>query len=242
MKSRAVKKIIIAFLLLLPVIAVAHYFVFPQETRCMLLPFSNFKSSGNLYYKKMDAEKMHQLQQLKHLAETKNSIFWKENIILDYKMIYCDDQQDFNKYASPYVPAATNMKMGAYIIIKDESIDENIIAHELSHTILYRNIGWYKRTFTIPAWFDEGLAMQVDDRNYYSIDSLLAKQNKGLQLPDVTKMNSLADFFAGDHETVMLHFSTAKYVVHEWLKTHSLKKFIEAINNGEDFEKAFSQK
>ncbi|MEO8771541.1 MAG: hypothetical protein ABI402_15710 [Ferruginibacter sp.] len=239
MKRKTVVRSIFFILLFLPVIAIAHFIVFPQETRCILLPFSGFSSSGNLYYKNITAEKLHALQEVKAVAEKRNAIFWKENFMLDYKIVYCNTEKDFEKYAAPLVPAATNLKMGAYIIIKDESIDEDIIAHEMSHTILYRNIGWYKRTFKIPTWFDEGLAMQVDERNYYSIDSLLAKQKAGLKLPAVTKFKSAADFLSGDHETVMLNYAAAKHIIHEWLKTHSLKKFINDINNGYDFENAY---
>ncbi len=64
--------------------------------------------------------------------------------------------------------------------------DINILSHEISHTVLYRKIGWYRLHFKIPTWFDEGLAMQVDDRDYYSIDTLLNKKAAGLILPDVT--------------------------------------------------------
>ncbi|MEO7522550.1 MAG: hypothetical protein ABIT58_00570, partial [Ferruginibacter sp.] len=116
------------------------------------------------------------------------------------------------------------------------------IAHEISHTVLYRNIGWYRRTFKIPTWFDEGLAMQLDDRDDYSMDVLLEWKHNGLALPDIGKMNTATDFFSGDRETIILHFTIAKYLVHEWMKTHSLNNFISAINNGQDFEKAFSQK
>lgn len=236
------KKAILVFLILIPLTTLTHYIVFPQETRCILLPFYSFEKNENLYYKKnSQADKIRLLKSKKEISEKKDSLFWKQNTIIDYKLIYCNDSAGFSKYAPSQVPAATYMKMGAYIVIKDESLDENIIAHELSHTILYRNIGWYKRTFVIPTWFDEGLAMQVDDRDYYSIDSLLAKQRAGLTLPDVTQLKKASDFFSGDTETIMLNYATAKYIVFEWLKTHSLQKFIEAINNGQDFEKAYGQ-
>lgn len=235
-------KCLLVFLLLLPVIAIAHYIAFPQETRCILIGFSDFERSGNIYYKKnISPGKLQVLQQIMASAEKKDRLFWQDNTIVNYKLICCSTEKDFNKYAPAGTPAATNMKLGAYIVIKDAGIDENIIAHEIAHTILYRNIGWYKRTFIIPTWFDEGLAMQVDDRDYYSIDSLLAKKNAGLSLPDVTKLKNPSNFFSGDNETVMLNYATAKYIVHDWLKTHSLKSFIEALKRGKSFEKAYGK-
>jgi hypothetical protein len=242
MKKRTAGKLILVFMLLLPMMAIAHYIVFPQESRCILLPFSGLNKSGNIYYKNITQQKMQQVLEAKSAAENKAAAFWKTSLQLDYTMVFCNNETEFSKYASPFVPAATNLKMGAYIIIKDESIDENIIAHEISHTVLYRNIGWYKRTFEIPAWFDEGLAMQVDDREYYSIDSLLAKQKAGIKLPDVRAFRKMADMFDGDHAAVMLNYATSKYVIHEWLKDHSLKNFIAAINRGESFDNAYALK
>lgn len=82
--------------------------------------------------------------------------------------------------------------------------------------------------------------MQVDDRLYYSIDSLMAKKKEGLILPDVTAYKKPNDFFNCNQQTLMLRFSTAKYLVHEWLKTHSIEKFLKAIRQGEDFETAYN--
>lgn len=84
-------------------------------------------------------------------AETKNRQCWLQNTLLDYKLIYCSNKQDIENFMPADAPAATYTKLGAYIVLQDEGIDENILAHELCHTILYRNIGWYKKTFKIPA-------------------------------------------------------------------------------------------
>ena len=232
-------RILLVFLMILPAIAFAHLFIFTQESRCILIRFSNFKKSGNIYYKDISAGELLNLERIKNEAEKKNSLFWKDNLMLDYKIIFCNSEKDFNKYAPAGAPAATYMKMGAYIVIKNESLDENIISHEISHTILYRNIGWFKRTFKIPTWFDEGLAMQVDDRNYYSIDTFLTKKNAGLKMPDFTKLESAHEFFSGDNETVLLNYAASKYIVFEWLKAHSLAEFIININMGASFNEAY---
>ena len=47
------KKIILrsflVFLILIPIAAVAHFIIFPQESRCILIDYSGFKKEGRLY-------------------------------------------------------------------------------------------------------------------------------------------------------------------------------------------------
>lgn len=136
-------------------------------------------------------------------------------------------------------PAAAHMKLGTYVIISKKGIDLDIISHEISHTELYERIGFYNREFKIPTWFDEGLAMQVDYRNYYSIDSLKKKSNNFENLPDVKKMNSYSQFGIGKREEVMLNYSTAKYEVGKWYTPEKLKTFVRKINKGNDFKNSY---
>ena len=173
-----------------------------------------------------------QLSKLKSDAEKKVYEFWKDAGDINYKLIYCETEQDYENYGRAGSPAVTNMKMGAYVVIPGNMFDVNILSHEISHTVLYRKIGWYRLHFKIPTWFDEGLAMQVDDRDYYSIDTLLNKKAAGIILPDVTQMDTPEKFHNGSTEQIMLNYSTAKYVVHEWLAKNSLNAFIESINKG----------
>lgn len=240
--KKKIFKISLLVLLMLPMIALAHFWAFPEETRCILIRFSDFEKKENVYFRK-DCSKteLDKLFQLETTAANRVKSFWGNKTVFDYSIIYCNTLTDFNHYGHVGVPAATQLKCGAYIVLQEESLDKDIIAHEMAHTVLYNNIGWYKTKFKIPTWFDEGLAMQVDDRDYYSIDSLLAKQQQGLKLPDIRMYEKPAAFFSGTGEEIMLHFSTAKYAVHEWLKTHSLEKFIDAMNNGKDFEEAWKQ-
>lgn len=236
-------KVIFTILLFLPLIAAAHFFIFPQETRCILIEFADFKQQQNIYYRKgASANIVQQLIKLKSDAEKKVYEFWKDAGHIDYELIYCEAESDYKNYGREGSPAVTNLKLGAYVVIPKNMVDVNILSHEISHTVLYRKIGWWKLHFKIPAWFDEGLAMQVDDRDYYSIDTLLKKKAAGIILPDVTQMDTPAKFHSGSAEQIMLNYSTAKYVVHEWLAKNSLNTFIEAICKGYSFEKSYNLK
>jgi hypothetical protein len=230
-------------LLLLPLIAAAHFIIFPQETRCILIRFSQFKKQRNIYCRQeVPAGTVEQLIGLASAAEKKVCRFWQSDDCTDYSLIYCASNADYNNYGREGAPAVTNLKMGAYVVIPQNMFDTNIISHEISHTVLYRKIGWWRLHYKILAWFDEGLAMQVDDRDYYSFDSLLYKKASGMLLPDVMQLDTPEKFHQGSNEQVMLNYATAKYVVHEWLLQHSLENFIKSINNGYSFRKSYAVK
>ena len=101
-------------------------------------------------------------------------------------------------------------------------------------TELYEKIGFFNREFKLPTWFDEGLAMQVDYRSYYSIDSLRIKSDNFKRLLDVTKLKSYSHFGNGKREDVVLNYSAAKYGVAKWYTHKKLKAFVPEINNGHD--------
>jgi hypothetical protein len=240
--KKLLKRTFIITLVLLPLMTFAHFMVFPQETRCIFIPFSNLEKKQNVYYDRtINANQLENLFRLKKVAEDKVKRNWGENALLDYTLIYCNNEKLYNKYGTPNTPATTQRKLGAYVVLSNDGVDEQIIAHEITHTILYNQLGWYKAILKIPTWFEEGLAMQVDDREKYSIDSLQIKLKNGLVLPDVSTIVTGAKFYSGDDEAITLHYVTAKYVVYEWLKTHSLSAFIKKMNEGVDFDVAYKE-
>ena len=43
-------RILLVFVILIPVAAFAHFIIFPQESRCILIAYSSFKKDGRLYF------------------------------------------------------------------------------------------------------------------------------------------------------------------------------------------------
>jgi hypothetical protein len=239
---KLLKRIFIIVVVLMPLMTFAHYVFFPQETRCILISFSNFEHKQKLYYNKTTTiAQLENLFRIKKVAEDKVKSFWGENALLEYTLIYCNSEKAYNKYGTAGTPATTTRKLGAYVVLSNEGVDEQIIAHEITHTILYNHIGWYKAITKIPTWFEEGLAMQVDDREKYSIDSLQTKINKGFVLPKLSTLANGAQFYTGDDDAITLHYVTAKFAIHQWLQTHSLKLFIQKMKNRDGFEKAYNE-
>jgi hypothetical protein len=231
------------FLIVIPISAFAHFIFFPQQTRSILIDYSSFKKEGRLYFNPNTAQHTTDtLKQIITLASKRVADFWGQKTC-DPTFIYCESREDFTKYGSPYpVPALTHIKLGAYIVISNEGVDLDIIAHEIAHAEFYERIGFYNRSFKIPTWFDEGLAMQNDNRDYYSEDTLKARSGNYKNLPDVKKMVSGKQFNEeGTHDQVMLHYMTARHEVKNWYTKEKLDKLIRDINSGKTFNEAFGK-
>ncbi len=233
-------RILLIVLIIIPIAAFAHFLIFPQETRSILIDFSNYKKDGRLYFNaKTSQNKIDTLQSLIKQASIRVGDFWGEKTG-NPKFIYCDTENDFERYCvSPTAPAVTYLKLGSFIVLSKSAIDLDIIAHEISHAELYERIGFYKFTFKIPAWFKHGLAMQNDYRNYYSEDTLRVKTNNFMDLPDIKSIKSDAQFYDGSLEKVMLNYMAAKHEIKNWYTKEKLGKLISDMNSGKSFEDSF---
>ena len=239
--KKIITRTILIFLIVIPISAFAHFILFPQQTRCVLIDWSGYRKDGRLYFNKNTPQnKLDTLKQLIELASKRVAEFWGEKTC-NPKFIYCESEEDFKEYGSLYrVPALTHIKLGSYVVISNEGVDLDIIAHEISHAELYERIGFYNWTFKIPRWFDEGLAMQNDNRNYYSEDTLKSRSNNYKNLPDVKKFKSGKQFSEeGSPDQIMLNFMTAKHEVKNWYTKDRLEKFLKDINSGKRFEEAY---
>jgi len=239
--KKILKRFLLVLLIVVPVSAIAHFFLFPQQTRSILIGFSDFKKDGRLYFNSNTPKnKIDSVRSLIELASQRVAAFWGQKTS-DPAFIYCDSESDFTKYGSPFsVPALTHIKLGAHIVISNQGVDLDIIAHEISHAEFYERIGFYNWTFKIPTWFDEGLAMQNDYRDYYSEDTLKVRSDNYKNMPDVKKLRSGKLFNeTGTHDQVMLNYMAAKHEVKLWYSKEKLDKLIKDINAGKSFDEAF---
>ena len=241
--KKVVRRTVLIFLMVIPVSGFAHFILFPQQTRSILIDYSDFKRDGRLYFNSNTPQnKVDTVKSIIELASNRVAAFWGRKTCRP-KFIYCNADEDFKKFGSPFpVPALTHIKLGSYIVMSFQGVDLDIIAHEISHAEFYERIGFYNWSFKIPRWFDEGLAMQNDNRKYYSEDTLKVKSNNYENLPDVKKLKSGKQFNEeGSLEQIVLNYMTARHVVKNWYTKEKLDKFIRDINSGKTFEEAFGQ-
>jgi len=103
-----------------------------------------------------------------------------------------------NQYASTQFFGS---KACIFIGPKGQNVD--VVSHELVHTDIFTILGPLDRTLHMPAWLDEGLAMQVDYRPRYDleqpgIDDLLTvgSWNSFREFFDVAQEDELANRYA----------------------------------------------
>ena len=109
----------------------------------------------------------------------------------------------------------------AIIVLGPEGQNIDVAAHEFFHAELAARTSVLLRSYAIPTWFDEGLAMQLDHRPAYDRDAL----QRYFEMPDVTPARIVdlrwpSEFFQPGIQGRM-HYAFAKCVVGSWLDTHS---------------------
>jgi len=235
------KKLIFSFVVILLISAIGHAFVLPQATNCLFLDFHELDKEGRVYFEEgFSNQEKSEIKGLVSQAEERVAGFWGEKHT-NPKFVFCKSRKVYHKFGSPYAtPASAVMHFGAYVVVYIDGINLDVISHELAHTELFERIGLINRSLKIPVWFDEGLAMQVDYRSYYSLDTLKVLSDGFKNLPDVKSMKAYSEFGAGSRDEVMMNYRTSKYEIAKWYSKETLDSFIEKINMGASFEEAYS--
>jgi hypothetical protein len=123
------------------------------------------------------------------------------------------------------------------VMIGPQGTNLNVVTHELMHAELSERVGMWRRLTMIPAWFDEGVAMQMDFRSEYD----LKRPNNNLA--SVKTLRSISQFNAGHDQQITQHYAFAKAIVAKWLTKigfSNLYPSLERIRAGEKLEVVFS--
>lgn len=227
---------------LIAILGIVYSILVPNLTRCYLIEFYDFKKDTSLYYRSdVKKEDINHLKELIDQAEIRVSNFWGEELS-DPVFIYCTNDEDYKKFGSDFDSPACMLKgFATYIVFNKNGLQLGGVAHELNHAELYARIGTIKRKLRIPKWFDEGLAMQVDDRDICSLELLKEMSNNFTNLPDIKKMNSTRSFLGETSAETLLNYLTAKYEVQNWYTDEKLKNFIKNIKKGMRFEEVYEK-
>jgi hypothetical protein len=124
------------------------------------------------------------------------------------------------------------------VILGPQGTNVDVVAHELLHAELFERVGPWRRSSEIPAWFDEGLAMQVDFRSRY--DSGQAVDTT--ELASLRTLRSIDQFNAGHDEEITRRYARSKRAVAQWLEKigrSNLYSRLERIRAGESFQTVF---
>lgn len=126
----------------------------------------------------------------------------------------------------------------ACLFIGPDGQSVDVVAHELMHSELHRRVGAWRRLAEIPTWFDEGVAMQVDERSRYDLSPQAAQTADA-----VRSLSTVAAFSRGDEATVVYHYAAAKATVAAMLskaRPATLYARLALIRDGASLEAAFA--
>ncbi len=129
-----------------------------------------------------------------------------------------------------------------YIVIGRHGENVDCISHEMAHVEFHARLGWWKyHREAIPAWFEEGAAMYVDDRPAFTEEQYQRVTNHGATALPLNTIATKADFYGGDRYRAYL---TAKHVFAEWYRSahrEGLAQLVSRVRDGEDFESVYAE-
>jgi hypothetical protein len=156
------------------------------------------------------------------------------------RIILARSQEDAAAFGVP--PAAPGtpyaLPWGSYIALAPDGQNVDVVAHELVHAEIAERVGYTVYCFGLPAWFNEGMAMQVDLRK----QKIWRYIEDGVALPPVSTLESRGDFYTGDQA---LHYAAAQVEGASWLAAGDgggdLYGFLDVLAGGADFEESYHQ-
>lgn len=105
----------------------------------------------------------------------------------------------------------------AIVVLGPKGQNIDVAAHEIAHAEFSHRTGVLMRTFKVPTWFDEGLAMQLDRRLDYGEKPLRQLLMSGeFELPYLESIATPSEFYVAD-TAGQLSYAFAKCVVGAWI-------------------------
>jgi hypothetical protein len=235
------RRLFLFFLILLG-LAVAFFIRSPQFSRCVFLKDYYLRKVTPFLYvdKSLSEEQIEQLVQHEQQARKRiEELFGRADT--QPCIIAGEQAWVMQLFGNPQIETGmTHLSpIGAYIVLGADGLNVDVVSHELCHAQLMQEVGWWMREFYIPTWFDEGLAMQVDNRfpNWETEWRLMTLNGK--TAPELEQMARPSDFF--NHQTYINYLTAKKQVQiwHELVGQDGLRLFIETLKSEKNFNRAF---
>lgn len=103
---------------------------------------------------------------------------------------------------------------GACVLIGPAGRNVDVVAHELMHAEILDRAGYWARLWQLPVWLDEGLAMQVDQREHYAWSA----QPQAGGSAFVRQLDSARQFFSADADQLTRNYAAARQETCDWLQ------------------------
>ena len=118
------------------------------------------------------------------------------------------------------------------VFVGPEGQNVDVTAHELMHAEIAYRIDFKRRGSEWPIWFDEGLAMQVDFRDAYTLPDSYPSDF-------VRTLKTGSDFFVVGNEQLTTRYAAARKEVGQWVASinkDSVYVYLARVKSGESFK------
>lgn len=200
------------------------------------------KIDDNVYVNKLDDNEKDEIPLMtgtideakKRVGDSFGELESESNTVI----ILCDDENTLKKLGGDHDTKTVFFpSLGNYISVSPDYFNTDVLAHEITHAELHTrlNAAALKK---LPTWFDEGLAMQNDNRKRYSESAWEELTDNGENVIDLRDMDTPDEFYSGGEDDTRPRYICAKHEVGKWMERHGregLLELIDKLNSGEDF-------
>jgi hypothetical protein len=231
------KRIILASIAAIIVLGTATLaFAFPGSTACALIEFSGLETLPDGTRIQTSSTNAERQAILEIQAQAKARI---ENIFGAPRakplMVLLNNPATVFTFKSNGYGSTFFVGPRVCVIIGPKGMNVDVVAHELLHAELSERVGPWRRFSEIPAWFDEGIAMQVDFRSRYDSNQAV----DATELASVQMLKTNDQFNVGNDEEITRHYARSKRAVAQWLEKigrSNLYSRLERIRAGESLD------
>ena len=250
-KAALIASAAIALLFFAAAAAGIYFFQFTAIGYRMSVPFRpSFEKIGeNVYINKLDQEeKDSELGTIKDMiAEAKERVgecFGELSGSDKTVIILCDDKGMLESLGGDHDTKTVFFPtQKSYISLSPDYFTVDVLAHELTHAELHSRLS-LDAIKKLPTWFDEGLAMQNDNRRSYGDEAWAELTDNGANTVAPSDMDTPEEFYAGTEDDIRLRYVCAKREVADWLSERGrqgVDDLIDKLNSGEDFYTAYGE-
>ena len=217
--------------------------VFPQFLRCFCVEYDNFLEIKPNIFVEEKTSKMQQDSLIKYVENAKMRLktFWGSKNG-QATIIFSKNAKTYQKYAKTTEGAGFSIvtPLGSWIILNQDGLNVDVIAHEMCHDELMTKLGWWKTKQEIPTWFDEGLALMLDYRFVSSQDSIQRYNDyrnevsylSAIPIP-LNELNTQKDFFGRGERFTKIAYLTSAVEVSRKISMKGKKEIFRIINKTE---------
>jgi hypothetical protein len=201
----------LAVLLSVPALAAT----FPGPTACALLDLAPLDGDDVLFERTLSSEERQAAASM--LVEARERVQLRLGLeSTRARVVFLDDGRTLWPFSFNDDGSTHFLGTRACVVIGREGWNVDVVAHEWTHAALFERLGAWNRAW-LPTWFDEGVAMQVDDREPYQ--GAPADEN-------VRQLTRAGLFFT---EPLTAHYAGAKALVAAWRGRLSAHEWVEAL-------------